>query len=46
VAFVIDLLVAGVVILFGWLANKRITAIYALGMVLYLLDGLGLVLNP
>lgn len=43
-AFAMDLVVAGVVVLFGWLANRRITAIFALGMALYLMDGLIFVL--
>lgn len=39
VAFGFDLVVALVVVLFGWLARKRFQSIYALGMFLYLLDG-------
>jgi hypothetical protein len=39
-AFGFDLLVAGIVCLFGWLSRRPILPIFALGMVLYLLDGL------
>ena len=35
-----DLLVALVVAAFGWLARKRFLAVFAVGMALYLLDGL------
>lgn len=40
VAFGISLVVAGFVALFGWAALRRIHALYVLGMVLYVLDGL------
>jgi hypothetical protein len=40
VAFGISLVMAGFVALFGWAALRRIHALYVLGMVLYLLDGL------
>ncbi len=39
-AFGFDLVVALVMVLFGWLAQKRYQAMFALGMFLYLLDGL------
>ncbi|MCP4641532.1 MAG: hypothetical protein GY851_13905 [bacterium] len=39
-AFAFDVVVAAVVVLFGWLANKRYGWAFILGMVLYLLDGL------
>src|SRR5437899_2356919 len=35
-----DVTVAGIVAGFGWLAGKRYTIVFGLGMVLYLLDGL------
>lgn len=35
-----DLFIAAVVAGFGWLSNKRYSAIFAIGMALYLLDGL------
>lgn len=40
VAFGIDLLIAGVYVLIGYLGLKRIVAIIIVGMVLYALDGL------
>jgi hypothetical protein len=40
VALGFDVIVAAVVVMFGWLAGKRYLVVYALGMVLYLLDGL------
>ena len=40
VAFAFDLLVAGVVCLFGWLSRRGLLPVFALGMFLYLLDGL------
>ena len=40
VAFGFDVFVALVVALFGWLSRKRIIPVFAIGMVLYLLDGL------
>lgn len=43
-AFGFDLLVAAVVVLFGWLSRKRILSILVIGMCLYLLDGLLFVL--
>lgn len=39
-AFAFDLIVAGFVCGFGWLAGKRWQPVFLLGMVLYLLDGL------
>ena len=39
-----DIFVALVVFGFGWLAGKRYRAVFALGMGLYLLDGLLFVL--
>jgi hypothetical protein len=35
-----DAVVLGLVVLVGWLSQKRVLAAFALGMVLYLLDGL------
>lgn len=40
IAFVFDLIVAGVLCLIGWLSRKAILAVFAIGMVLYALDGL------
>lgn len=40
VAFGIGLIVALIVMLFGWLSRKGFLSVYALGMLLYLLDGL------
>jgi hypothetical protein len=40
VAFGFDLFVAAIVCLFGWLSRRGILPIFALGMFLYLLDGL------
>ena len=40
VAFVFDLLVAGVMCSFGWLSRRGVLPVFALGMFLYLLDGL------
>jgi hypothetical protein len=37
-------LASAIVVLFGWLANRRYIAFFAIGMVLYLLDGLLLLL--
>jgi hypothetical protein len=45
VAFGFSLIVSAVVVGFGWLSNKRIIPIFALGMFLYLLDGLLFVLG-
>ena len=39
-AFVVDLLIAGLFVLFGVLANKRYKASFIIGMILYGLDGL------
>jgi hypothetical protein len=39
-AFGFSLLASAVVVGFGWMSNKRIIPIFALGMALYLLDGL------
>ena len=44
IAFCFDLFVAAVVAGFGWLSGKRYLAVFAIGMVLYLLDGLLFVL--
>jgi hypothetical protein len=44
VFFGFDVIVAVVVIGFGWLAVRRYQVVYALGMILYLLDGLLFVL--
>jgi hypothetical protein len=43
-AFCFDLAVALVVVLFGWLARSRYQVMFAIGMFLYLLDGLVYVL--
>ena len=40
IAFGFDVFVAAIVCLFGWLSRRPILPIFALGMVLYLLDGL------
>lgn len=40
IAFVMSLIAAGVFILFGFLAKKRLLPGFIIGMVLYLLDGL------
>jgi hypothetical protein len=40
IAIGFTVLASGMVVLFGWLANKRYLSLFALGMVLYLLDGL------
>jgi hypothetical protein len=40
VAGVFDAVVLGLIVLCGWLSQKRVLAAFALGMVLYLLDGL------
>lgn len=40
IAFAFDLLVAAVVCGFGWLSRRGILPVFALGMFLYLLDGL------
>ena len=40
VAFVLDLIITGLFILFGWLANRKLLWAYVLGMVAFLLDGL------
>lgn len=40
VALVLDLIVTGVFVLFGWLANKKFLWAYILGMAAFLLDGL------
>ena len=40
IAFVLDLVVAGVAVLFGVLAGKRMTWAFIVGMVLYAIDGL------
>lgn len=39
-AFVVDLSIAGVFVVFGMVARKRYTGIFMVGMVLYALDGL------
>jgi hypothetical protein len=44
VAFALDLVVAGVFVLFGWLARKRLMWGFIVGMILYALDGLIFVL--
>jgi hypothetical protein len=44
VAIGFAVLASAIVILFGWLANRRYIAVFAIGMVLYLLDGLLLLL--
>jgi len=43
IAIAFSVLASGIVLLFGWLANKRYLVPFALGMILYLLDGLILV---
>jgi len=40
VAFVLDLVVTGAFVLFGYLAGKKMLWAYVLGMVVFLLDGL------
>jgi hypothetical protein len=40
IAFLLDLGIAGLFVLFGWLAQKRYTWSFILGMLLYALDGL------
>lgn len=40
IAFGFTVLVAAVVCLFGWLSRRPVLPIFALGMILYLLDGL------
>ena len=40
VALALDLIVTGVFVLFGWLANKKFLWAYILGMAAFLLDGL------
>ena len=40
VALVFSLLISGVFIVFGWLANKKMLGAYIIGMVLFGLDGL------
>ncbi len=40
VAIVFNVVVLGMVILCGWLAQKRILAVFAIGMLLYFFDGL------
>jgi hypothetical protein len=40
IAFVLDLIVSGVFVLFGYLANQRLLWAYMLGMVIFLVDGL------
>jgi hypothetical protein len=40
IAFAFDLFVAAVVCVFGWLSRRGILPVFALGMFLYLLDGL------
>jgi hypothetical protein len=40
IAFGFDLFVAAIVCLFGWLSRRPVLPIFALGMILYLLDGL------
>jgi hypothetical protein len=40
IAFGFDAFVAAIVCLFGWLSRRPVLPIFALGMVLYLLDGL------
>jgi hypothetical protein len=40
VAVVFDVIVLGMVVLCGWLSKKRILPVFAIGMLLYLLDGL------
>jgi intracellular septation protein A len=43
-AIAFAVLASAIVVLFGWLANRRYIAFFAIGMVLYLLDGLLLLL--
>jgi hypothetical protein len=43
-AFGLDILASLIVAAFGWLASRRYLALFAIGMVLYLLDGLLFVL--
>ncbi len=40
IAIAFDLFVAAIVCLFGWLSRRPILPIFAIGMILYLLDGL------
>lgn len=40
IALAFDLFVAAVVCLFGWLSRRPVLPIFAVGMILYLLDGL------
>ena len=40
IAFVLDLIVTGVFVLFGYLANQKLLWAYMVGMVVFLLDGL------
>lgn len=40
IALVLDMIVTGVFVLFGYLANKKYLWAYMLGMVVFLLDGL------
>jgi len=40
IALVVDLFIAAIVVLFGWLAGRRYLALYLTGMGLYLLDAL------
>jgi len=44
IAFLLDLGVAGLFVLFGWLAKKRYAWAFIVGMILYALDGLIFVL--
>jgi hypothetical protein len=44
-AFVFALVVIGGMVLCGWCANKRMIPMFAFGMILYLLDGLFLLLK-
>jgi hypothetical protein len=40
IALAFDLVVLGIVVFCGWLSQKRILPVFAIGMALYLLDGL------
>jgi hypothetical protein len=40
VALIFDAVVLGIVVLCGWLSQKRVLPVFAIGMLLYLLDGL------
>ena len=40
VGLILDIVVTGVFVLFGYLANKKMLSVYIIGMVVFLLDGL------